>query len=138
MATERPTRSPKRRRLIWLVATGVVLATVALSYVHFFLYLPIGSGPAGPAVDGAAFAQRWSNRQVLLVGIGDSVTAGFGAKQGKSYFDWLVTNPPDEFGGMQGKCLSRVLPNLKTLNLAVSGSNSLQHLQHIRDRLLQQ
>jgi hypothetical protein len=32
-------------------------------------------------------------------------------------------------------CLSRVLPQLKTLNLAVSGSNSLQHVNQIRDRL---
>jgi hypothetical protein len=36
---------------------------------------------------------------------------------------------------MQGKCLSRVLPNFKTLNLAISGSNSLQHVGHIESRL---
>jgi lysophospholipase L1-like esterase len=83
----------------------------------------------------AAFEQPWTNREVLLVGIGDSVTAGFGATKGHSYFDRLVTNPPDEFGEMKGVCLSKVLPNLKPLNLAISGSNSLHHVKHIRERL---
>ena len=130
---------PRRgKRLRWILGFGFGLVLFAAGYVHFYLYLPMGSGPAGPAVDGNAFEQPWTERQVLFVGIGDSVTAGFGAKQGRSYFDRLVTNPPDEFADMQGKCLTRVLPNLKTLNLAISGSNSLQHVQHIRDKLPQQ
>src|SRR5262245_49701710 len=135
MVVERPAFSPMRRRLLWLVGVGGGLALLTLGYVHYFLYVPTGSGPAGPAVDGAAFERPWSDRSMLLVGIGDSVTAGFGAKKGKSYFDRLVTNPPDEFVDMHGKCLSRVLPKVKTLNIAISGSNSLQHLQHVRDRL---
>jgi lysophospholipase L1-like esterase len=126
---------PRYYRLRWLLAIGGALVLLAAGYVHFFLYLPMGSGPAGPLVEGAAFEKAWTLREVLLVGIGDSVTAGFGAKQGRSYFDRLVRNPPDEFPDMQGKCLSRVLPNLQTLNISVSGSNSLQHLQHIEDRL---
>lgn len=127
--------SPTRQRLWRVSAGGLLLLLLAAGYVHFYLYLPMGNGPAGPMVQAADFDRPWTERQILLVGIGDSVTAGFGAKLGRSYFDRLVTNPPDEFAEMQCRCLSRVLPNLKSMNLAISGSNSLQHLSHIRDRL---
>ena len=104
-----------------------------------FFSLPADGQRLGRADGGKhAFAQPWTERQVLLVGIGDSVTAGFGATKGHSYFDRLGDNPPDEFAELNGICLSAVLPNLKTLNLAISGSNSLQHLGHIRDRLPRQ
>ena len=63
------------------------------------------------------------------------MTAGFGASSGKSYFDRLVTNPPDELADMNGRSLSRVLPNLTALNISLSGSNSLEHVDHIRDKL---
>jgi lysophospholipase L1-like esterase len=65
----------------------------------------------------------------MLVGMGDSVTAGFGASPGLSYFDRLVRNPPDEFAAMAGISLSRVFPRLTVTNLAVSGSTSLQHAE---------
>jgi lysophospholipase L1-like esterase len=127
--------SSRFRRIRSLLGIGGLLIALAAGYVHFYLYLPQGSGPAGPLVGRAPFEAIWTNRKVLLVGIGDSVTAGFGASRGKSYFDRLVVNPPDEFAELQGVSLSRVLPNLETLNISLSGSNSLQHLDHIRDRL---
>jgi hypothetical protein len=114
---------------------GGGLIALAAAYVNFYLYLPVGSGPAGPAVEAEAFEKPWTERRILLVGIGDSVTAGLGSTPGKSYFERLVQNPPDEFADMQGRCLSRVLPNLKTLNLALSGSNSLEHVGHIENKL---
>jgi len=120
-----------------LVVSGCIVLA-ALAYLHFFLYLPMGAGPAGPQVEVEPFKQSWTDRNVLLVGIGDSVTAGFGASKGHSYFDRLITNPSDEFSDLEGLCLSSVLPNLTTLNLAISGSNSLQHLSHIRERLPKQ
>jgi len=107
----------------------------AAAYVHFYFYLPMGSGPAGPAVAEEPFRSVWTERKVLLVGIGDSVTAGLGSTAGKSYFKRLEQNPPDEFADMQGRSLSRVLPNLQTLNIAVSGSTSLQHVDHIEQKL---
>lgn len=108
---------------------------VAAAYVHFYLYLPMGSGPAGPAVEPEPFASVWTKRKILLVGIGDSVTAGLGSSPGKSYFKRLEQNPRDEFADMQGRSLSRVLPNLQTLNIAISGSTSLNHLDHIEHKL---
>jgi lysophospholipase L1-like esterase len=131
-------KSRRRKRLRWVLASGFVLILAAMGYVHFFLYLPMGSGPAGPSVEPNAFEQPWTDRQVLFLGLGDSVTAGFGATKGHSYFDRLVANPPDEFQELQGVCLSKVLPNLKSVNLSISGSNSLQHLDHIRQCLPRQ
>ena len=66
---------------------------------------------------------------MLLVGLGDSVTAGFGARKGYSYFDRLVVNPSDEFVEMKGRCLSRVIKDLSATNLALSGSTSLNQLK---------
>ncbi|HEX7617847.1 MAG TPA: SGNH/GDSL hydrolase family protein, partial [Verrucomicrobiae bacterium] len=64
------------------------------------------------------------SRPVLLVGLGDSVTAGFGARKGYSYFDRLTKNPADEFPEMNGVCVSSVFPKFQFTNLAVSGSTS--------------
>jgi lysophospholipase L1-like esterase len=131
-------RRRRQRRLIWLFGIGGVLVLLAAAYVHYFLYLPMGSGPGGPAVPLGPFETVWTQRPVLLVGIGDSVTAGLGSSRGKSYFQRLCENPPDEFADMQGRSLARVLPNMRALNIAVSGSTSLNHVDHIRSRLPKQ
>ncbi len=65
----------------------------------------------------------------MLVGLGDSVTAGFGARKGYSYFDRLILNPSDEFQDMNGICLGKVLPKLTFTNLAISGSTSFELLE---------
>ena len=122
---------PRRsRRLIGLLAAGVVLVGAACLYLYLTFSLPVGEGPAGPAVPRAAFAHPWTTRPVLLVGLGDSVTAGFGARRGYTYFDRLVANPLDEFPDMKGICLSAVFPNLLITNLSVSGSISIEHAQN--------
>ena len=82
-----------------------------------------------------AFAKPWTARTVLLLGLGDSVTAGYGVAPPYSYFNRLAKNPDNEFADMQGICLSTVLPNLRTKNMAVSDSTSLMHLDTIRDVL---
>ncbi|NOX57165.1 MAG: SGNH/GDSL hydrolase family protein, partial [Planctomycetes bacterium] len=90
----------------------------------------------GPEVPRAAFRSSWSDRPVLLVGLGDSITAGFGAAPpALSYFNRLVKNPPDEFPEMRGLCLSAVLPRLEALNLARSGSNSIENLEILLPKL---
>jgi lysophospholipase L1-like esterase len=55
---------------------------------------------------------------VVLVGLGDSITAGFGARPGYSYFDLLE------------KDLRAVAPQLRVSNRSVSGSTSLDLLRH--------
>ena len=133
-----PTRSPRHKRfvrLFILLAIGGVLIAAALVYVYLMYAKPVGDGPAGPQVPRESFAKPWTTRKVLLLGLGDSVTAGFGVKASHSYFHRLLKNPDDEFADMQGVCLSAVLPNLRAENMAVSGGTSLMHADLIRQRL---
>lgn len=125
-------------RLVLLVVAGVALLGCGLAYEHYWLARPIGEGPAGPVVPRERFATVWTTRQVLLVGMGDSVTAGFGVRGGYGYFDRLAENPAGEFAQMRGICLRSVLPNLRTQNLAQSGSTSLDHLDRLRSALARQ
>ena len=122
-----------RPRLILVLAVALVGAAGA--WIVFWQSRPVGAGPAGPALPIAAFTQPWTQRLVLLVGLGDSVTAGFGARRGYGYFDRLASNPPDEFSEMRRISLSTVLPGLHTTNFAVSGSTSLEHAEKQLQRL---
>ena len=133
-----PKRKGLFRRLVRLVLIGIAAAVAALGWVYFFECLPLGSGPAGPAVPREAFAKPWTMRKVLLLGLGDSVTAGFGVSPSHSYFQRLAKNPGDEFEDMRGICLSAVLPNLRTKNLAASDSTSPMHLETIRQSVEKQ
>ena len=133
----------RARRLAVLVVLGVLLAGGVAGYRYYWLARPVGEGPAGPAVDSAPFARVWSDRKVLVLGLGDSVTAGFGVPTGYGYVDRLVDNPADEWPDMKGRCLRRVFPNIEVRNMAISGSTSLTHLavierdlpEHDRDTL---
>ena len=122
----------RRKRLLTIAAIGLALIFGAVAYIQFWIARPIGSGPAGPAVPRELFETTWSQRPVLLLGIGDSITAGLGAdRPDRSYFERLLQNPPDEFEELQDCCLTAVLPNITAKNIAVSGSNSLEHLRAI-------
>jgi lysophospholipase L1-like esterase len=133
-----PTRSwrlrPPARRLFIILGVGLCLLAVALLgrlyYLRYYLRMPdAGQGPAGPMVPHLPFTEVWSERPVLLLGLGDSIVRGLGARPGYTLFDWLAENPPDEFPDMQGICLSAVFPNLRMRNLAISGSTSLEHMK---------
>lgn len=114
----------KLKRPLIVLLFGALLLSGAGFYFYFWQWRPIGSGPAGPTVPRTVFAKPWTDRTVLLFGLGDSITTGAGAPTGYSYFDLLVTNPPTETDGMRGICLAAVLPDLRFTNLAVSGSTS--------------
>ncbi len=118
----------KAKRFLSLTAIAVLLIIGVLGYLQFWENRPIGEGPAGTTIPGHKFGQQWSEKQLLLVGLGDSVTAGFGARRSYSYFDRLVANPSDEFPEMKGLCLKAVLPHLHYTNLAISGSTSGEHI----------
>lgn len=135
-SNDQATRSRWRhRRLIWLGVVGLVLIAAVLGYRHYWLGRPIGSGPAGPVVAREMFVKVWSDRRVVLLGFGDSVTAGYGATPGHSFFDRLVNNPPDEFADMSGLNLSVVLPNLEANNRGLSGSTSLEQLDFVLPKI---
>jgi len=108
----------------------VALPTSGIAY--FNIYLPNGKGPAGCDVLSEPFRHTWSKQKVMLLGIGDSVTDGFGARNGFSYFDRLIKNPAGDSPDMLGKNLSLVFPNLESKKIAVSGSNSFDHIRKIQ------
>lgn len=116
--------SVKIRRILYVLLAGLVLIGITAAWLFFRFAHPIGSGPAGPSVKSELFSSAWTTRPVLLVGLGDSVTAGFGARKGYSYFDRLAKNPADEFSDMSGVSLSSVFPKFQYTNLSVSGSTS--------------
>jgi lysophospholipase L1-like esterase len=132
---------PRPRRHLVPKAVGLLaisLLLAAAGFWGFWLWRPVGDGPVNLPVPRNSFARSWTTRPVLLVGLGDSITAGFGASKGFSYFDRLITNPPGEFPELAGLCLRAALPNLATTNLAVSGSTSLQHAKSQIPRLPRQ
>ncbi len=134
-----PRSAPRRTaRLLLLVAAGLALVGGGLAYEHYWLARPIGEGPAGPVVPREPFRSVWTTRKVLLVGLGDSVTAGFGVRPGYGYFDRLAENPAGEFAQMRGISLKAVLPSLRVQNLARSGSTSIHHVDLLRHDLVRQ
>jgi lysophospholipase L1-like esterase len=112
------------KRIVLVLLTGLVLIAGTAAFLFFRFVRPIGTGPAGPTVAHESFSRPWTSRQVMLVGLGDSVTAGFGARKGYSYFDRMVKNPADEFPEMDSICLASVFPKFQPVNLSVSGSTS--------------
>ncbi|HVM59789.1 MAG TPA: SGNH/GDSL hydrolase family protein [Verrucomicrobiae bacterium] len=112
--------------------TGLALCLVAFVAWYYLIGRfkhPVGTGPAGPAVSASAFQTVWSTNQFVLIGIGDSVTAGFGATRKHSYFDLLQQNDDALYPDMAGKDLRHVLPNLMVHNLSVSYTVSEEHLR---------
>jgi lysophospholipase L1-like esterase len=120
------TLARRAKSILLLLIAGLLLVGAAGLYLHFSFSHPVGSGPAGPSVQREDFSRVWTDRPVLLVGLGDSVTAGFGARRGYAYLDRLVSTPPDEFADMKGICLSAVLPHLQATNLSISGTTSFE------------
>ena len=63
------------RRVTWLVAVGGLFIAGSLVVRYYWLARPVGQGPAGPEVPRHLLDKIWTDRPVLLLGIGDSVTA---------------------------------------------------------------
>ena len=127
--TANPSIEPSRlklTRLFVLLTIGLLVIAATAVYRYYRYARPIGSGPSGPVVSPEAFTSAWSGRPVVLLGLGDSVTQGLGASPGRTYFQRLVKNPADEFEDMQGISLSHVLPKLEPINLAISGTTSIE------------
>ncbi len=118
----------KRMRI--LLSVGILLCGSIYAFKYFWLEHPMGTGPAGPDVSVALFECACSDRDILLVGLGDSITDGLGAiPSSRSYFNRLVqTSGDDEHPEI---CLSAVLPNLRHENHARSGTTSIENLEYL-------
>ncbi len=89
---------------------------------------PSGPGRAAVSLDGGLFAGSWYEGEIALVGVGDSITRGFGSREGFSYFDLLVRNRDRDYPDMKGIDLMSVLPKLTHLNVSENGSTSSEHV----------
>jgi len=130
-----------KRRLRWYSfrwQTGIILC-LAFAAAWYFLIgrfkHSLSHGPAGPSVNPEPFQSVWSTNQFVLIGVGDSITAGFGATAGHSYFDLLQRNDDTNYPDMKMCDLRHVLPNLTAENLSVSYTVSEQHLKDQMQRL---
>jgi lysophospholipase L1-like esterase len=128
----------RRIRLPLLVLIGAILIVGAWYYRNRLMPKPMGSGPAGPAVAREVFAKPWTERKVLFLGVGDSITAGCGVTEGWTYFEMLIKNPPGDDPALKDINLSAVLPNLTAKKIAQSGSTSIGHLSVLQDSLEKQ
>jgi lysophospholipase L1-like esterase len=131
----------KRARLrLRVVLAGLAALVWAGGYAGYRLYMayrpmPMGTGPAGPAVPEEPFRRVWTDDKVLLVGIGDSITRGLGASKPHQYFNLLQANDDTQYPDMAGRELRRVLPNLEAANYALDYTTSAQHLERQLPRL---
>lgn len=128
-----PVRKTRWYTLRWQFVLVIGLLAVVAWYFTIGRYRhTMGSGPAGPGVEDTAFQRTWSTNPVVLLGIGDSITAGFGATPKHSYFELLIQNDDATTPDMKGRELRRVLPGLQIVNRSVSYTISEEHL---RDQL---
>lgn len=131
-----PNVARKRWRLWTLIVLAFLTLAAVLYYREYKFSRPVGIGPAGPTVAAGPFNSDWVAKSVHVLGIGDSITAGLGARsESHRYFNRVIDNPPDEDESMRGICLSAVLPNLTYDNFAISGSESSVHLDVISDQV---
>ncbi len=119
----------------WRVGVLLLIPIVLVfAYIGWRLHLatrvlPVGSGPAGPAVPIESFQRLWCEGRVVLLGLGDSITDGFGADSEHNYFALLQNNDDAQCPDMKGRDLKSVLPNLEAYNYAVNCSVSIDHLE---------
>ncbi|MBN2019109.1 MAG: SGNH/GDSL hydrolase family protein [Sedimentisphaerales bacterium] len=115
----------------YLITAVLIIVIGGGVFLYFNIYLPQGTGPAGPDVPAEPFNHIWSEQKVMLFGIGDNITDGSSVREGFSYFQRLVQNPPGDSPDMLGRNLSTVFPNLTTTNTASSWSNSIHHREAV-------
>ena len=123
----------ERWMLVLVVAALAVLA--AVHYARSRRMPPMGSGRAGPPVPAEPFQRAWHDGAIVLLGLGDSVTRGFGASPERSYFDLLVRNDDEAIPDVRGRDLSAVFPKLRAENRAVNYSTSVEHVARHVPRL---
>jgi lysophospholipase L1-like esterase len=89
---------------------------------------PMGNGPAGPVIAEDPFYSFWSTKPVIFLGIGDSVTRGFGAAKEHTYFELLIKNDNRMYPDMKDRQLSTVFPAMTWRNYAQDYTTTQQHL----------
>ncbi|MCA8916998.1 MAG: SGNH/GDSL hydrolase family protein [Planctomycetes bacterium] len=128
-------RKQERKPKWYSLRPGIIAAGTILLLAAWYVArvpAPMGDGPAGPAVDATAFARPWSERPVVLLSLGDSVSTGYGAPGGHGYFELIRENSNETYPEMSGLALSHTLPNIRVVRKASNSTNSADHLASIR------
>jgi len=129
-----------KKNLKWYsfrLRVGVLAASLIMLAAGYFVYrccvgfllLPMGEGPAGPAVSMEHFEEVWTEESVVLIGVGDSITRGLGASARHTYFNLLVKNDDEQYPDMKGRDLGSVLPKLEAENFAQDYTVTAEHLE---------
>ncbi len=130
-----------QNRLKWytfrwqITAVLLLLSVVCWRIVAGKQPLPEGTGSAGPSVPVEPFKCIWSTDKTVLLGLGDSVTKGFGASPKHSYFELLERNDDARYPNMKGRDLRSVFSRLEVRNYAMSGTVSEEHLKKQLSRI---
>jgi lysophospholipase L1-like esterase len=128
-------RKPRVTKPRWYELRPGVMSVGALVLLGAWFVVrvpaPMGNGPAGPDVSAEPFAHVWSDRPVVLLSLGDSISTGYGAPDGLGYIDLLRANHNDVYPEMKGRDLGTVLPGLSPNRRASNSSNSAAHLRTI-------
>ena len=128
-------RNIERKPKWYSLRPGIIAGACVVLLVAWFairLPAPMGDGPAGPDVAAQAFSKTWSDRPIVLLSLGDSVSTGYGAPPGHGYFDLIRDNATVTYPEMHGLDLAHVLPNIRVIRRASNSSNSEQHLRDIQ------
>ena len=133
MKTKMKWYSLRKRTLLIMPIIALFLFIIAVGKFSLLTYfITPGEGPAGPQVSPEYFKEIWTDKKVMLIGVGDSITDGFGASRGQGYFDLLIKNKDKDYPDMNGLDLSRVLNDLTAENFSVSTSDTIDHLNQIK------
>ncbi|MHC4927962.1 MAG: hypothetical protein ACYTER_11700, partial [Planctomycetota bacterium] len=81
-----------RMALLCLLIITVFVGCIGCRLYNAIRVRPIGTGPAGPVVAAEPFEKAWMDGPVVFLGVGDSITRGYGAPGGLTYFDLLEQN----------------------------------------------
>lgn len=121
-------RWTRTERLMLVLVVAALAALAAVHHARSRRMPSAGSGPAGPPVPAGPFQRVWHDGEVVLLGVGDSITRGFGASPGRSAFELLVRNDDEAIPDMAGRDLRSAFPRLRADNRAVNYSTSVEHV----------
>lgn len=142
-----PAPAPRARRRLRpravAIAVALLLPILLVVYRKYGIWWtpPWGTGPAGPAVPAEPFRRPWREGKVLLIGMGDSITRGYGGIEADpgdgyvrehGYLPLAARNLDEHFPDMRGKDLAAVFPDLEFLNAATDFTISREHLSWLR------
>ncbi len=128
----------------WFIVRLSVLVSILLGLIYidyrFDLIgynMPLGQGSAGPDVPTEAFSQIWSEDEHVLIGLGDSITTGFGTEPHLCYFSLLKNNDNEQYPEMAGCDLTSVFGNFSAKNHSQNYTISQEHVEEQLPRVQQ-